>query len=86
MRWFSGKPPKIFYNLLIVKLNQTETEALSLGFKFHISKINANKIDTETQFEDLFDQMEGLHQVSEVKKGWFKSKLHHRRNFYLKIT
>ncbi|VDP79678.1 unnamed protein product [Schistosoma mattheei] len=53
-----------------MKLNNIETEALSLGLKFHIPKTNIDRIDTEAQFENLFDQP-----MNEEKKGWFKSKL-----------
>ncbi|VDP80950.1 unnamed protein product [Schistosoma mattheei] len=45
------------------------------GFKFHIPKTHADRIDTETQFDNLFDQIKELHPVSVEKKGWFISKL-----------
>ncbi|VDO66433.1 unnamed protein product [Schistosoma margrebowiei] len=80
---FPENPETFLYNLSTMKLNQIETEALSLGFKFHIPKTHADRIDTETQFENLFDQIKELHPVSEENKGWLKSKVVDIANQYL---
>ncbi|VDO51390.1 unnamed protein product [Schistosoma margrebowiei] len=72
---FPENPSKFIYNLSNIKLNNIEAEALSLGLKFHVPKTNTDRIDTEAQFESLFDQLKDLQSMNEEKKGWFKSKL-----------
>ncbi|VDQ03084.1 unnamed protein product [Trichobilharzia regenti] len=80
---FPENPEKYVINQSGVKLNQTEIEALSLGFKFHVPRKFANKIDTEAQLKNLLNQLTDLHPISEDKKGWFKSRLVDISNQYL---
>ncbi|KAH9596061.1 hypothetical protein MS3_00001878 [Schistosoma haematobium] len=79
---FSTNPEKYVQNLSSKKLTRIETEALSLGFKFHIPK-KCNRIDTETQFEYLYQQLSELKPMNDEKHSWLRSKLVDITNQYI---
>lgn len=51
---------KYTYNLSNTELNKLGMDARSLGFKFHVSNDKVNKVEMQTQFQNLYHQVANL--------------------------
>ena len=70
---FSTNPEKFVFNYSAVTLNQLQLEALSLGPKFCASTRKVNRINVESQFEHLFNQLNDLQPISKDASDALKS-------------
>ena len=70
---FPKQPEKFVRNLSSVALNELQLPALSCGLRFCIPPSKINSIETQAQFEYLFEQLKIVKPTSEDADTWFKA-------------
>ncbi|CAH8612011.1 unnamed protein product [Schistosoma bovis] len=67
---FQFNPDKYVSHLLNVRLSEFEKEALSLGFNFSVAHTKISDLSIDTQFENLYDQLNPLVPTTLDRKNW----------------